>query len=299
VSARVLVNAAGPWVARVNDAVLGQPTDAPVRLVKGSHIVVPRLFEHDHAYTFQSGDGRVVFAIPYEQEFTLIGTTDLDFQGDPATAAITAEEIAYLCGVASDYMREPLTPDRVVWSFAGVRPLYDDGASKAKDATRDYVLALDAARGEAPRLTVYGGKITTYRRLAEAALAKLSPFLSAAPAWTRDVPLPGGDFAHDGVPALVAQARARWRFLDATQANRLVRAYGTRMDRVLADASGDAAIGGILYASEVRYLMRHEWAAQPDDVLWRRSKLGLHLGPADVAALGDFMRRQTARQAAE
>lgn len=299
VSARVLINAAGPWVTQVEDCVLGLPIRAPVRLVKGSHIVVPRLFEHDHAYTFQSGDGRVVFAIPYEQKFTLIGTTDLDFRGDPATAAITSEEIAYLCGVASDYMREAVTPGCVVWSFAGVRPLYDDGASKAKDATRDYVLALDASAGEAPRLTVYGGKITTYRRLAEAALAKLAPFLSATAEWTRDAPLPGGEFAHDGVPSLVAQARARWPFLDAEQATRLVRAYGTRIGRVLADVSADSAFGGMLYASEVRYLMRHEWAMRPDDVLWRRSKLGLHLRPADVAALGEFMRRQTARQAAE
>lgn len=298
VTARILVNAAGPWVARVNEQVLGLPTRAPVRLVKGSHIVVPRLWDHDRAYTFQSGDGRVVFAIPYEQHYTLLGTTDVDFTGDPAVASATPQEIAYLCEVASGYFRAALTPDHVIWSFAGVRPLYDDGASSATDATRDYVLEVDGDAGEAARLTVYGGKITTYRRLAEAALAKLARFLPGSRPWTQGVPLPGGDLAWDGAAALAQRARVRWPFLDAAQALRLTRAYGTRVDRVLADAAPDAVFGGLLYHAEVRYLMRSEWAVECADVLWRRTKLGLALRPAEVAALTDFMRRESALQAA-
>ena len=302
-SARVLVNAAGPWVTQVSETVLGLPTSAPVRLVKGSHIVVPQRFAHDRAYIFQSADDRIVFAIPYEGTFTLIGTTDLDYAGDPAAAAATSDEIAYLCRVASDYFREPVTPAQVVWSFAGVRPLYDDGASKAKDATRDYVLALDAPEGKAPLLTVYGGKITTYRRLAEAALARLDRFFPALRRWTHEVPLPGGDFPWDGAPALIAQARARWPFLDDAQASRMVHAYGTRLDRVLNESGPSEAprviLGGALTTAEVRYLMRHEWAAEPADVLWRRSKLGLHLGPGDQAALARLMANEGDRVAAE
>lgn len=302
--ARILINASGPWIADVTERVLRLPTPAPVRLVRGSHVVVPRLFEHDRAYIFQNADGRVVFAIPYEQAFTLIGTTDVDHRGDAGAASATPEEVAYLCAVATDYFRQAVTPDQVVWRFAGVRPLYDDGASKAKDATRDYVLALDAPPGAAPLLAVYGGKITTYRRLAEAALARLSAFLpNAGPPWTHEVPLPGGEFPWDGVPALVADARARWPFLDQGQALRLVRAYGTRIARVLGDARNTAALGplfgGILSGAEVRYLMREEWAVDPADVLWRRSKLGLHLSPQDAAALAQFMGQEGGRRAAE
>jgi glycerol-3-phosphate dehydrogenase len=301
-TAQVLVNAAGPWIAEVSENVLGLPTHAPVRLVKGSHIVVPQRFAHDRAYIFQSADERVVFAIPYEGAFTLIGTTDLDFAGDPAAAAATPEEIAYLCRVASDYFSEPVTPAQVVWSFAGVRPLYDDGASKAKDATRDYVLALDAPEGAAPLLSVYGGKITTYRRLAEAALARLQRFFPDLPPWTSDVPLPGGDFSWNGAPGLIAQARARWTFLDEAQATRMVRAYGTRLDQVLGDlaegAAPGATFGGVLSEAEVRYLMRYEWAAEPADILWRRSKLGLHIEPGEQAALARFMSEESGRLAA-
>jgi glycerol-3-phosphate dehydrogenase len=282
---------------------LGLPTHAPVRLVKGSHIVVPQCFPHDRAYIFQSADERVVFAIPYEGAFTLIGTTDLDFAGDPAAAVATPEEIAYLCRVASDYFLEPVTPAQVVWSFAGVRPLYDDGASKAKDATRDYVLALDAPSGEAPLLTVYGGKITTYRRLAEAALARLEPFFPHLPSWTSDVPLPGGDFSCNGAPALIAQARVRWPFLNQAQASRMVRAYGTRLDQVFGDLAHNeqpgATFGGVLTAAEVRYLMRHEWVIEPADILWRRSKLGLHMEAGEQAALARFMSNEGGRLAAQ
>jgi glycerol-3-phosphate dehydrogenase len=301
-TARVLVNAAGPWVAEVSEKVLRLPTPAPIRLVKGSHIIVPQVFEHDRAYLLQSADDRVVFAIPYEGAFTLIGTTDEDYQADPGAATPAPAEIAYLCGVVSGYLRRPVTPAQVVRSFAGVRPLYDDGASKAKDATRDYVLALDALDEKPPLLTIYGGKLTTYRRLAEEALARLAPWLPAAGPWTHQSALPGGDFPLEGFGAQVARARADWPFLTEAQADRLVQAYGTRIGRVLgpsqnADALG-AAFGHGLTAAEIRYLMRHEWAETADDVLWRRSKLGLHLTPAERDGVAQFMANERSRRRA-
>jgi glycerol-3-phosphate dehydrogenase len=302
VTARALVNAAGPWVAQVSETILQLRTPAPIRLVKGSHIVVPKLFDHDRAYIFQSADDRVVFAIPYEGAFTLIGTTDDDYDGDPATPVPTAAEIDYLCAVATGYFRRTVAPGQVVWSYAGVRPLYDDGASKAKDATRDYVLALDASDRGPPLLTVFGGKLTTYRRLAEEALARLDRFLPLAPPWTRDAPLPGGAFSPEGITAQVAQARERWPFLTEAQATRMVRAYGTRLSRILGTARSPETLGPAfgqgLTAAEVGYLMRHEWAETPDDVLWRRSKLGLHLGAAEQDALARFMADEGGRRAA-
>jgi glycerol-3-phosphate dehydrogenase len=294
-SARALVNAAGPWVAHVNADVLRIEAPARVRLVKGSHIVVRRLYEHDRAYLFQNADGRVVFAIPYEQDFTLIGTTDIDYDGDPAAVATSSEEIDYLCRTVSDYFRAPVTPAAVVWTYAGVRPLYDDGASKAKDATRDYVLTLDAPGDAAPALIVYGGKITTYRRLAEEALGKLARVVPMGRAWTATAPLPGGDIAWDGIAAFAAQCRARWPFLAEAHALRLARAYGSRVTEVLgdgADASAPAVPGGAITVDEVRYLMRREWAATPDDILWRRSKLGLHLDAEAKSALAALMNEE-------
>jgi glycerol-3-phosphate dehydrogenase len=302
VVARALINAAGPWVARVNEEILRRPTPAPIRLVKGSHIVVPKMFDHDRAYIFQSADDRVVFAIPYEDAFTLIGTTDEDYEGDPATPVPTAVEIAYLCEVASGYFRRAVTPGEVAWSYSGVRPLYDDGASKAKDATRDYVLALDAPDDGAPLLTVYGGKLTTYRRLAEEALARLGAFVQIGAAWTHNEPLPGGGFAWDGVPGQVALARKQWPFLTDPQATRLVRAYGTRLSQVLGPARSleglGATFGGGLTSAEVQYLLRQEWAETADDVLWRRSKLGLHMTADEQRALARFMANGEGRRAA-
>jgi glycerol-3-phosphate dehydrogenase len=295
ITARALINAAGPWIDGVTEGVLHQPPP-PVRLVKGSHIVVRKLFDHDRAYIFQARDGRVIFAIPYEGDFTVIGTTDKDFQGDLATLAASDEEIDYLCEAVSAYLRAPVRPADVVWSYAGVRSLYDDGASKAKDATRDYVLKLDHAAGAAPVLMIYGGKITTYRRLAEEALDHFAPFFSLKPNWTGGVPLPGGDFPHDGVPQQVAQALARWSFLGEARALRMVRAYGTRLQAVLGEArtADDLGedFGAGLSAVEVRYLMRYEWARTADDVLWRRSKLGLHMSAAQREAAARFMASQ-------
>ena len=300
VKARVLVNAAGPWVADVLTGVVRANAGAKVRLVQGSHIAVRKLFDHDRPYIFQNADGRIIFAIPYERDFTLIGTTDRDYVGDPAKVAASEEEIVYLCAAASEYFRKPVERDEVVWTYSGVRPLYDDGASKAQEATRDYVLALDEREGEAPLLSVFGGKITTYRRLAEAALAKVSAHLPAVarPGWSGDAPLPGGDFPHDGYDALVAEIVRTYPFLDGGLAARLVRAYGTRTRALLDGARSQADLGQTFGADlterEVAYLMREEWAATADDVLWRRSKLGLHVSEVQKTALDAFMRREAA-----
>jgi glycerol-3-phosphate dehydrogenase len=303
VSANALVNAAGPWVPDVTEHLLRAKTSAHVRLIKGSHIVVSRLFEHDHAYIFQNADGRIVFAIPYERDLTLIGTTDEDFKGDLAAPAATPDEITYLCRAASVYFRNPVTPDQVVHAFAGVRQLYDDGARRAKDLTREYVLDLQARAGQAPLLTVYGGKITTYRRLAEVALKRLAAYFKLGAPWTAAAPLPGGDFPYDGVEALTARARGLWPFLTEPNARRMARAYGTRLDRILGDARRldnlGECFGEELTAAEVRYLMRHEFAETADDVLWRRSKLGLRVGTEAETALTRFMEACAGRAAAE
>jgi glycerol-3-phosphate dehydrogenase len=303
VTARVLVNAAGPWVGQVAESVLRRPGPAPVRLDKGSHIVVRRLFDHDCGYVFQSADRRIVFAIPFERDFTLIGTTDVEFKGDPASVGASAEEITYLCKIASSHFRQPISPEDVVWTFAGVRALYDDGSSRVQDATRDYHLVLDKPYGEAPLLTVYGGKITTYRRLAEKALDLLGRFFTPSRQWTAQAPLPGGDFPTGGVDALVAKARADWPFLDEGHARRLAQAYGTRMDRVLGPAKNYGSLGkgfgAGLTVAEVRYLMTQEWAQTAEDILWRRSKLGLRLSPQETDALGQFINSVGGRNAAE
>jgi len=292
-SARVVVNAAGPWVEDVLRARLRRGSRSHVRLVKGSHIVVPRLFEHDRAYIFQNGDGRIVFAIPYEGDFTLIGTTDVEFSGDPAAADIEKSEVAYLCRAVSTYFRRPVSEDDVIWHYAGVRPLYDDGDA-AKDVTRDFVLELDAPGDAAPVLSIFGGKITTYRRLAEAALDKLKPWLGhAGSPWTRGATLPGGDFPVAGFAALVGELGSEFAFIPSPMLHRLARAYGTRTRAMLADCRtmGDLGshLGADLYAREVRWLIDEEWARTADDVLWRRSKLGLRFTSAERNALAEWM----------
>jgi glycerol-3-phosphate dehydrogenase len=293
VSARVLVNATGPWVGRFGETVLQQQPDSQLSLVSGSHIVVRRLFDHDRGYIFQAIDGRVVFALPFEQDFTMIGTTDRAFSGDPATVEPAADEVAYLCAVANDHFRISVSPADVIWSFAGVRPLYGDVSEKPQDMPRDYELELDRAAGEAPLLTVLGGKITTYRRLADEAFEKLALIFGDRPAWTRDAPLPGGDFPVDGLERLIAQTRTSWPFLSEAHARRIVRAYGTRVGRILGAAKSIADLGPNLGAdltgAEVRYLMDHEWAQADDDVLWRRTKLGLRVSRDERARLATFM----------
>ncbi len=294
VTARVLVNAAGPWVGIVAETVLRMPGRPPVRLVKGSHIVVRKLFDHDRGYIFQNDDRRIVFALPFAEDFTLIGTTDREFDDDLDAMAPSAEEVIYLCRAVSGYFRETVGPEHVVWTLAGVRSLHDDGAGKPENVTRDYHLTLDQGFREAPLLTVYGGKITTYRRLAEAALARLAHFFGQGQApWTDKAPLPGGDFDVNGLETRVAQAVRRWPFLPEAEARRLVRAYGTRLDRVLGAATGyddlGPRFGDRLTAAEVRYLTAQEWARTADDVLWRRTKLGLRVTKDERAALEAFM----------
>ena len=295
VRARLLVNAAGPWIDRVLAETVGEAGAHNVRLVQGSHIVIGRKFDDPRAYFFQNRDGRIIFAIPYETDHTLIGTTDRDYDGDPADVRITEGEIDYLCAAASEYFVEPVRRDDIVWTYSAVRPLYDDGASKAQEATRDYVLKAEAPEGQAPLIDVFGGKITTYRRLAEHMMEKIEDFLGRRGAkWTAGAPLPGGDFAPDGFEAEVAALRAGYPFLEPAHAARLVRLYGTRARVLLGQARSAAELGrhfgADLFEAEIRYLMAHEWATTAQDVLWRRTKRGLRLTEAEAAALEDYMR---------
>ncbi len=285
VRARAIVNAAGPWVQDVaNKFGSGQPhVKEPLRLVKGSHIVVPRIAGAQDAYVCQNADGRVVFAMPYEKRFTLIGTTDIPFAGDPAEAAIGEDEEDYLLDLANRFFAQPLARADIVWRYSGVRPLYDDNKSaNASSVSRDYRFELNAEPGQPPLLTVLGGKLTTYRRLAEAGLAKFAPHLpSMGPTWTADAPLPGGDLGEGGLPGFVQRlCRSRPAF-DAAFLNRLARCYGSLVDDVLGDARQEsdlgAALGGGLTEREACYLVEREWAREPDDVLWRRTKCGLHM----------------------
>lgn len=300
--ARAIVNAAGPWVEPVLRGVAGARAESRVRLVKGSHIVVPRLYAGNHAFLLQNPDGRVVFSIPYEQHYTLVGTTDVPFDANPASVAISAEETTYLCDTINRYFRRALTPKDVRWSYAGVRPLSDDEEQSASKVTRDYRLELTEQPG--PLLNVIGGKITTYRRLAEAALDKLQPLLkfNSRP-WTDRASLPGGDIAGTDFATFLQTVRARWSFLAETTVRRLAATYGTRVAQVLGDARCMEDLGILfgegLTEAEVRYLQRHEWALTADDVLWRRTKLGLHLQPPDVAALGIYLRQSQAGVAAQ
>jgi glycerol-3-phosphate dehydrogenase len=292
VTARVLVNAAGPWVGIVAENILRLPGRPPVRLVKGSHIVVRQLFHHDRGYIFQHSDGRIVFALPFANGFTLIGTTDADFAADLDAVAPSAEEVIYLCEAVSVYFRTSVVPADVVWAFAGVRALYDDGAGKPEDVSRDYHLVLDERFGAAPLMTVYGGKITTYRTLAETVMAQLAHFFHGRAPWTARTPLPGGDMPWDGVTIELTRAMQSWPFLSEREARRMVHAYGTRLDRVLGEAKSRDALGpwfGELSTAEVRYLMANEWARTAEDVLWRRTKLGLRLSKDEKDALAGFM----------
>jgi glycerol-3-phosphate dehydrogenase len=306
VKARLVVNAAGPWVDHVLSAAVGQNDVHNVRLVQGSHIVVGRKFDDPRAYFFQNNDGRIIFAIPYEEDFTLIGTTDQDFHGDPHDVHISDGEIDYLCAAASEYFAKPVTRGDIVWTYSAVRPLFDDGASKAQEATRDYVLKAEAPAGQGAIVNAFGGKITTYRRLAESMLEKIEEVLGKrGKSWTATAPLPGGDFPATGFDAQVAKLKAEYPFLDARFARRLTRLYGTRARSMLglARSLGDLGrdFGGDLYEAEVRYLVEHEWAATAEDILWRRTKRGLKLSPEQAAALQAYLDRNGAggRQAAE
>ena len=292
-----LVNAAGPWVKRVLDEVSATPTRADVRHVKGSHIVVPRVHAEAHAYILQNADHRIVFIIPYEEDFSLVGTTDVPVE-DFEAPAISREEIDYLCEIANAYLERPIGARDVVWSYSGVRPLYDDGTTDPSAVTRDYVLKLDSgAVGRTPLVSVFGGKITTYRRLAEAVLSELRPFFPQMKgAWTVAQPLPGGDMPAGGLAAYDRELAARHPWLPAGLRAALLHRHGTRAARVLGESKtiDDLGIffGHTLYAAEIDYLVAQEWAYSADDVLWRRTKCGLHLSAEQRGAVARYLREQ-------
>ncbi|GAB5350018.1 glycerol-3-phosphate dehydrogenase [Alteriqipengyuania sp. 357] len=294
--ARALVNAAGPAAVRVLEG-SGIEEDRRMRLVRGSHIVTRKLFDHDFAYFFQLPDGRIFFAIPYEEDFTLIGTTDADHEGDLAHVEASAEEIAYLCEGASRFFRQTITPSDVVWSFAGVRPLVDDGSGKPEAATRGYQLELSDEAEGAPLLNVFGGKLTVYRHLAEDAVGKLATRLSFArpDAWTATKPLPGGDFPAGEAHALIARIAARYPFLGSRTHRRLAHSYGTDTFAILGEPENlegcGTHFGHGLTQREVDHLVAREWARNAQDILWRRTKLGLRLDADEVAALERYLER--------
>ncbi|HKD54151.1 MAG TPA: glycerol-3-phosphate dehydrogenase [Steroidobacteraceae bacterium] len=292
IEARAVVNATGPWVSGFLASAMPARATHHLRLVKGSHVVVPRLFAHRYAYIFQNEDRRVVFAIPYEHDFTLIGTTDVDYRGDPAAVHIDASEASYLCALSNRYFRQQITPGDVVWSYSGVRPLLDDESSDPTRVSRDYALELD--RQPAPLMSVFGGKITTYRRLAEDAVDRLAPLLgNHAAAWTARAHLPGGDLPEGSFAVFLRTLERRYPWLPQRLRQRYAHAYGTRIERVLGGARSLAELGQELlpqlYECEVAYLRREEFARSAEDILWRRSKLGLHLPDADLSTLARWL----------
>ena len=293
--ARALVNAGGPWVEDIVKGIARINTSESIRLVQGSHIVTKSLFDHGKCYFFQGEDGRIVFAIPYETDFTLIGTTETEYNADPSNAACTDEEADYLLAFANRYFKRRLTRDDIVWTYSGVRPLYADGSKSATAATRDYVLSIN--KNGPPILSVFGGKITTYRKLAEGALKRLAPYFpDAGKNWTAGVALPGGDLPVDGVTTLIEGLLTDYPFLDGAWARRLVRAYGTEARIVLSDAKRKedlgTAFGATLTAAEVTWLMQKEYARCAEDIVWRRSKLGLRMSNEEISELDNWMLAQ-------
>ncbi|MBV8764281.1 MAG: glycerol-3-phosphate dehydrogenase [Hyphomicrobiales bacterium] len=296
VRARALVNAAGPWVAEVLGSRLGVTTSKKVRLIKGSHLVTRRLYEGEHAYILQNPDKRIVFTIPYQNDFTLIGTTDVAYDGEPHEVRISEDETRYLRESVALHLRSSIAPEDIVWTYSGVRPLFDDGSITASVVTRDYVFDLDAPDGAPPALSVFGGKITTFRRLSEHAMDALSRFFPGLkPAWTATAILPGGDMPKGDFDTFLSNLMARKPFLEASTAHRLARAYGTRVDAILGGALRKEDLGrdfgAGLSEAEIDHLIRAEWARTVEDILWRRSKLGLHLPQAAVAEIARYLER--------
>jgi glycerol-3-phosphate dehydrogenase len=292
VTARAVVNATGPWVSRFLSEATPARSERSVRLVKGSHIVVPKLFAHRFAYIFQNVDQRIVFAIPYEEEFTLIGTTDVDHQGNPDEARIDESEVRYLCDTVNRYFAHKVRPSEVIWSYCGVRPLLDDNAGDPSSVTRDYKLEME--REGAPLLSVFGGKITTYRRLAETAVDQIAPALGCrARPWTSNALLPGGDLPGGSLARFLRNVERRYPWLPASLRTRYARSYGTRIDRVIGEARSLHDLGlevlPQVYESELTYLLREEWAQTAEDILWRRTKLALHLPPHATATLSRWL----------
>jgi len=297
VKARTLVNASGPWLDSILNHISHSKTAEHIRMVKGSHILVNKLFEHDRAYIFQNDDNRIIFAIPFQDKFTLIGTTDVDFNGKPDDVAIDDDEINYLCEAANEYFITQIGPDDVIHSYSGIRPLFDDGKSDAKAATRDYVLKLDTGDGEPPLLSIYGGKITTYRKLAESVLGRLEDFLpEMKDPWTEGANLPGGDFAPDGFQQEVEKLCSRCPVISEEHASRLVRTYGTCAHEMCAPVLTTKQLGihfgHHFYSFEVDYLLTREWAQSAEDILWRRTRMGLFLNPEETAQLENYLREK-------
>jgi len=280
ISAKAIVNSAGPWVEEVLYKIKRTQNTSGLRLVKGSHIVTKRLFEGDHAYIFQNKDQRIIFAIPYEGEYTLIGTTDNPYVDRAGKVEISDEEISYLCEAASEYFTTPITPVDVIWTYSGVRPLFDDQSENASAVTRDYVLKIEEFIPNAPFLSIYGGKITTSRKLADHALEKLSPFFNKmTEAWTRNSSLPGGDIPNANFDSFYDELSSAYPAIPNPILHHLARSYGTRIHKLL-ELSGfelGVHLGSVLTEAEVNYLMQFEWAKTADDVMWRRTKLGLHM----------------------
>lgn len=294
VQSKMIINAAGPWVDHVLEDVFGIKKADNIRLVRGSHIVVRRKFEHDRCYFFQNPDSRIIFAIPYEQDFTLIGTTDADHGAQMHPPKISDHEKDYLCTMASQYFKEPVTTNDIVWTYSGVRPLYDDGASKAREATRDYVIRRSDNLGNASVLNIFGGKITTYRKLAESMLEEIEASLGKkGEAWTENVSLPGGDFPIDGFDALLSKLYQKYPFVDETTIHRMARLYGTKVEEILGDASNikdlGHAFGCGLFERELQHLIANEWARTTDDILLRRTKLGLKMSDQQKQALNAYL----------
>ena len=299
VTARGVVNASGPWVGQVRSLAGGAEATHRVRLVRGSHIVVRKLFDHAHPYIFQTGDGRVLFAIPYEEDYTLLGTTDIEFEAAPGQVEITPEEVDYICAAANAYFETPVAPRDVVWTYSGIRPLFDDHTENASEVTRDYVLHLDPA--PAPMLSVYGGKITTYRRLAERAVDMLAGSVRAKGSrWTADAPLPGGDIPNADIGEFTAQCATRYSWLSERLLRHFIRHYGTDIHALLASRSSiddlGEHFGAGLYAAETAYLVEHEWARTAEDILWRRTRKGLGVSDAGVKRLRAYLRVERAKR---
>jgi glycerol-3-phosphate dehydrogenase len=298
--ARAVINAGGPWVGEIAETVTKIAPREHLRLVKGSHVVVPRLYQGEQAYLLQSADGRIVFIIPFEERFSLIGTTEVAFTGRAGPVAIAPDEILYLRRIAAAFLERGFEDSDIVWSFAGIRPLYDDGSKDLSAITRDYVLELDGGKAAAPLLSVFGGKITTYRRLAEQALDRLRPFFPALkPAWTAGGILPGGEVGPGGMLPFISRLVASRPHLPAELLRRLARRHGSEVETLLGSARDTADLGrhfgGGLYEREVEHFVRHEWARTVEDVIWRRSKSGLHMPPEGVAALTDYLAGASSR----
>ncbi len=295
ITASYIANMTGPWINHTLENVLDCKEQPPVRLIRGSHILVPKLYVHDRAYIFQNDDGRIIFSIPYQEKFTLLGTTDCDYQGNPSDVHITDTEIDYICAAASEYFIQPILREHVVWTYSGVRPLYDNGASKAQEITRDYVLKEMGKENEPRILNLYGGKITTYRKLAEEAMKFVEKALGTKGApWTKNSILPGGDFPCNKLDTIENKIALLISDLDDFTYRRLARSYGSEALVIFANAKADKGkdFGHGLYELEVKWLMEKEWAITCEDILWRRSKLGLLFNKKEANALSTYMQSQ-------